>query len=162
LLRKLYEETRYLVSFLLNFNIFSETFTTLAHDIKVAFVKEVFIVVEFVKSNSVKMSERMQCIYLCFMYLNLVNYSFVSINVIGVHKLKYAVSNMICKIDDSLLKSLKISDNSLKYFLSFHIKIVLCMTMLVSRYFVQSLFFTVFKVCILLKVKHFFVKENKK
>ena len=40
-----------------------------------------------------------------------------------MHKLKYAVSNMICKIDDSLLKSLKILDNSLKYLFSFDIKI---------------------------------------
>ena len=68
---------------ILNFNVFSETFNTLAHEIKWTFVKEEFIiVVEFVKSNSVKMSERMRNIYLCFMYLNLVNYSFVSINVI--------------------------------------------------------------------------------
>ena len=116
-------------------------FNTLAHDIKVTFVKEEFIiVVEFVKSNSVKMSERMQCIYLCFMYLNLVNYSFVSINVIRVHKLIYAVSNMICKIYDSLLKSLKIIDNSRKYFFSFDIKIVLCMTTLVDILFKASFY----------------------
>ena len=49
-----------------------------------------------------------------------------------MHKLKYAVSNMICKIDDSLLKSLKILDNRLKYLFSFDIKIVLCMTMLLD------------------------------